>query len=155
MPSPSTIQFERPSGYSSRNTRKCVDLTQDDTEVTRIGAKELKLETWMLHRQKRGHRKGLPNQRATKGRHLTRCLEFHQQEKSRKRRANLRFAAGTRVPSCFQTHVTCSSLGVWLKAFTNVKRPLSHREGLSVRIIALYSRGPHTTYNTDRALAAS
>ena len=28
LPSPSTIQFARPSGNSSRNTRKCVNLTQ-------------------------------------------------------------------------------------------------------------------------------
>ena len=35
LPSPSTIQFARPSGNSSRNTRKCVDLTQDDAEVAR------------------------------------------------------------------------------------------------------------------------
>ena len=35
LPSPSTIQFQRPSGDSSRNTRKYVDLTQDNGEFAR------------------------------------------------------------------------------------------------------------------------
>ena len=35
LPSPSTIQFQRPSGNSSENTRKRVDLTQDDAEEAR------------------------------------------------------------------------------------------------------------------------
>ena len=35
LPSPSTIQFQHPSGNSSENTRKYVDLTQDDAEVAR------------------------------------------------------------------------------------------------------------------------
>ena len=35
LPSPSTIQFQRPLGNSSENTRKCVDLTQDNAEVAR------------------------------------------------------------------------------------------------------------------------
>ena len=35
MPSPPSIQFQRPSGNSSENTRKHVDLTQDDAEVAR------------------------------------------------------------------------------------------------------------------------
>ena len=35
LPSPSTIQIPRPLENSSRNTRKYVDLTQDDAEVAR------------------------------------------------------------------------------------------------------------------------
>ena len=35
LPSPSTIQFQRPSGNLSKSTRKRVDLTQDDAEETR------------------------------------------------------------------------------------------------------------------------
>ena len=35
LPSLSTIQFQRPSGNLSENTRKRVDLTQDDAEVAR------------------------------------------------------------------------------------------------------------------------
>ena len=54
--SPSTIQFERPSGDSSRNTRKCVDLTQDNTEVSRRH-KQAKTGDLDAARAKEGSRK--------------------------------------------------------------------------------------------------
>ena len=59
LPSPSTIQFQRPSRRSSECTRKRVDLTQDDAEDVRKN-KRVKIGESDATQAKEGSRKRSP-----------------------------------------------------------------------------------------------